>query len=127
VQIVSGLSMKIAAQNCRSQIYAIIIEKVVEDGVGMHIPPEITKLSDNFVDIILDKLSKVLLPRRIVAHEIDLDQGIQPPTRDSVPYRLFGLELEELNRQLTELINTGFYSTFSMPLSSFKKRRTQRN
>jgi hypothetical protein len=99
VQLVSALSMKRATRWNGSQIYATVVGEVQEDGVGMPVPPELTDLLGNFADIIPDELPKVLPPRHIVDHRIELEPGLQPPTR--APYRLSGPELEELKQQLT--------------------------
>jgi hypothetical protein len=64
--------------------------------VGTPVPPELTDLLGDFVDIMSDELLKFLPLRCTVDHHIELEPGLQPPTR--APYRLSEPELEELKR-----------------------------
>jgi len=64
--------------------------------VGRLVPLELTELLGDFADIMSGKLSNVLPPRCIIDHHIELEPGLHPLTR--APYRLSGLELEELKR-----------------------------
>ncbi|XP_074339849.1 uncharacterized protein LOC141677709 [Apium graveolens] len=64
-----------------------IIKEVLDENQYM-MPPE---------------LSKKLPPRREVDHKIDLEQGAKPPAM--APYRMAPLELEELRKQLTTLLD----------------------
>jgi hypothetical protein len=58
--LVSALSMKRETGQNGSQIYAAIVGKVQEDGVGMSVPPELTDLLGDFVDRMLDEFPKVI-------------------------------------------------------------------
>jgi hypothetical protein len=85
-------------------------------------------LLDKFEDKMLDEFPKMLPPRCTIDHQIELESGLQPPAR--APYQLSGPELEELKRQLMELIDAGFIRPSRSPYgapSSFKRRRTQQN
>jgi len=52
------------------------------------------------------ELPKRLPPSREVDHEIELEHGAKPPAMG--PYRMAPPELEELRRQLKELLDAGF-------------------
>ena len=103
-----ALSMKRETRWNGSHMYATIVGEVQEDGVGMPIPPKLNDLLGNFADKMPEEFSKVLPPRCIVDHCIELEHGLQPPARD--PFQLSRPELEELKQQLTELIDVGFIS-----------------
>ncbi|XP_034704180.1 uncharacterized protein LOC117928400 [Vitis riparia] len=64
-----------------------------------------------------------LSPRREKDHKIELEPGAQPPTMR--PYRMALLELEELKRQLKELLDAGFIQPSKAPYGTpvlFKKK-----
>jgi hypothetical protein len=46
----------------------------------MLVPPELTDLLGDFVDIILDELPKILPPRHTIDHRIELKPRLQPLT-----------------------------------------------
>lgn len=52
-----------------------------------------------------ENMPKSLPPRRVVDHRIELEPGARPVAK--APYQLSGLELGELKKQLTELLNDG--------------------
>jgi len=60
----------------------------------------------DYSDILVMTLPKELPPSRSVDHAIDLIPGQSPPSR--APYRLAPIELEELKRLLSELLESGF-------------------
>jgi hypothetical protein len=62
----------------------------------MPIPSKLTNLLDDFADIMLDKFPKVFPPICTIDHRVVIELGLHPPTR--APYRLSGLELDELKR-----------------------------
>lgn len=59
------------------------------------------------------KLPKRLPPRREVDHRIELEPGAKPPAM--APYRMDPPELEELRRQLRELLDAGFFQPSKAP------------
>ena len=58
-------------------------------------------------------LPKRLSPKREVDHKIELVLGATPPA--AVPYRLAPPELEELRKQLKELIEAGYIQPSKAP------------
>lgn len=53
----------------------------------------------------LESFRKISL-RREIDHEIELKQGVKPPAL--VPYRMMLPKLEELQKQLKDLLNVGY-------------------
>ena len=69
-------------------------------------PKEIEGVLDEFKDVMSPKLPKRLPPRRKEDHKIELEPGAKPSAMG--PYRMASQDLEELRRQLKELLDTGF-------------------
>ena len=61
---------------------------------------------DEFKDVMPTELPKRLPPRREVDHAIELEMGGKSPAFP--PYRMAPSELEELRRQLKELLNVSY-------------------
>ncbi|KAL9259804.1 RNA-directed DNA polymerase-like protein [Drosera capensis] len=59
------------------------------------------------------ELLKKLPPRREVDHKIELEPGTRPPAK--APYRMASTELEELRKQLKELLDAGFIQPSKAP------------
>ncbi|RVW62238.1 Transposon Ty3-G Gag-Pol polyprotein [Vitis vinifera] len=59
------------------------------------------------------ELPKRLPPRKRKIHKIELEPGAKPPAMG--PYRMAPPELEELRRQLKELLDTGFIQPSKAP------------
>ncbi|KZV38061.1 hypothetical protein F511_44529 [Dorcoceras hygrometricum] len=68
-------------------------------------PTCIKAVLDESQDVMPAKLPRNLPPRREVDHMIELEPGAKPPSM--APYRMAPPELEELRKQLTELLDTG--------------------
>ncbi|KAI3453949.1 hypothetical protein Pfo_010612 [Paulownia fortunei] len=69
------------------------------------LPPIIQNVLEENKDVMPNELPKKLPPRREVDHKIELESGTKPPAM--APYRMAPPKLEELRRQLTELLDTG--------------------
>ena len=76
------------------------------DPIGDSMPMEVKKVLDEFKDVMPPELLKKLSPRREEDHKIELEPGAKPPAMG--PYRMAPPELEELRRQLKELLDAGF-------------------
>ena len=85
---------------------------------------EARSLLKEFEDVFPDELPHSLPPRRNVDHQIELESGHQPPSRS--PYRMSSVELEELKKQLDELLAKGHIqpsqSPFGAPVLFVKKK-----
>ncbi|RVW63082.1 Transposon Ty3-I Gag-Pol polyprotein [Vitis vinifera] len=76
-------------------------------------PKEIKGVLDEFKDMMPPELPKRLPPRREEDHKIELESGAKPPAMG--PYRMAQPELEELRRQLKELLDAGFIQPSKAP------------
>lgn len=93
-------------------------DKVVE------IPDEVAGVLREFKDVMPPELPKHLPPRRAIDHQIDLIPGVKPPAK--APYRMSPLELQELRKQLTELLDAGYIQPSKAPYGApvlFQKKQ----
>ena len=95
--------------------------EVEKSSVSLHIQ----KVLDQFADVFPAELPEGLPPKRVgVDHKIELVPGSLPPFRQ--PYRMSPGELDELKKQLDELISKGFIrpskSSFGAPVLFVKKK-----
>ena len=77
------------------------------------IPPELGQVLTEFKDVMPAELPKILPPKREIDHKIDLVPNVEPPAR--APYRMAPPELEELRRQLNELLEAGYIRPSKAP------------
>ncbi|XP_070023194.1 uncharacterized protein [Nicotiana sylvestris] len=82
------------------------------------VPPCIEKLLEKNKDVMPEELPKHLPPRREVNHKIELEPGSKPPA--FAPYRMALPQLEELKKQLKELLDAGHIRPLKAP---FERRR----
>ncbi len=80
---------------------------------GEEIPAPIEGVLTEFGDVMPPELPKQLPPKREIDHRIDLVHGARPPAQ--APYRMAPPELQELRRQLTELVDSGFIRPSKSP------------
>ncbi|XP_049391610.1 uncharacterized protein LOC125856067 [Solanum stenotomum] len=80
-------------------------------------------LADNR-DVMPEELPQRLPPRREVDHQFELIPGAKPPAM--TPYRMAPLELEELRKQLKELLDAGHVRPSKAPFGApvlFQKKK----
>lgn len=82
---------------------ATLKEEVAAKDEEVH--PFIVQVLEENQDVMPTELPNKLPPRREVDHEIELEQGAKPPAMAA--YRMAPPELEELRKQLKELLDTG--------------------
>ncbi|KAM2774407.1 hypothetical protein COP1_019303 [Malus domestica] len=70
------------------------------------LPKQVEDVLVEFADVMPKELPKKLPPRREVDHAIELEPGAKPPSKS--PYRMSPPELEELRKQLNELLDAGY-------------------
>ena len=93
--------------------YLATLKEKRDDGSGKPIPKEIKGVLDVFKDVMSPELPKRLPLRREKDHKIELDPGAKPSVMG--PYRMAPPELEELQRQLKELLDAGFIQPSKAP------------
>ena len=86
------------------------------DHMGNYMPMEVKKVLDEFKEVMPPELPKKLPPRREEDHKIELESGAKPPAMG--PFRMAPPELEELRRQLKELLDAGFIQPSKAPYSA---------
>ncbi|XP_070001952.1 uncharacterized protein [Nicotiana sylvestris] len=80
------------------------------------VSPCIENFLEENKDVMPEELPKHLPPRREVDHKIELEPGAKPPT--FAPYRMAPPELEELKKQLKELLDAGHIRPSKAPFSA---------
>ena len=93
--------------------YLAALKEDPVDPTGDPMPIEVKKVLDEFKDVMPSELPKKLPPRREEDHKIELGQGAKCLAMG--PYRMAPLELEELRRQLKELLDVGFVQPSKAP------------
>lgn len=101
---------------------AALIE--IKPDVQVEVPDEVAGLLKEFKDVMPPELPKTLPPRRATDHQIELHPGAKPPAK--APYRMSPLELAELRKQLTELLDAGLVRPSKAPYGApvlFQKKQ----
>ena len=93
--------------------YLVALKDDMVDSMGDLIPMEVQKVLNEFKDVMPSELPKKLPPRREEDHKIELESGAKPPAMG--PYRMAPPELEELRRQLKELLEARFIQPSKAP------------
>ena len=106
MQIKKGLKRK-------EVTYLTTLKEERDDGSEEPMPKEIEGVLDEFKDVMPPELPKRLPPRREEDHKIELEPGAKPPAMG--PYRMAPPELEELRRQLKELLDARFIQPSKAP------------
>lgn len=102
-KLVSALQIRDSARKGAVTYLATLIEN---ENVGeAPVPKAITDLFTEFSDVMPPQLPRALPPRRAIDHQIELVPGARPPAK--APYRMAPVELEELLKQLEELLEAG--------------------
>ncbi|XP_039018028.1 uncharacterized protein LOC120149241 [Hibiscus syriacus] len=77
------------------------------------VPREVGQVLAEFKDVMPAELPKKLPPKREVDHKIELVENAKPPAR--APYRIAPPELEEMRRQLKDLLDAGYIRPSKSP------------
>ena len=108
------LAMQVKKGLKRKEVtYLATLKEENDKKSGEPMPKEIERVLDEFKDVMLPELPKRLPPRREEDHKIELEPGAKPFAMG--PYRMAPPELEELRRQLKELLDTGFIQPSKAP------------
>ena len=103
--IVSSLQFSRMIRHPDSKYGVLFISSVdatKESSSSEVIDPEVQSLLNKYSDVFPDDLPAGLPPEREVDHKIEIIPGSEPPVRS--PYRMSIPELDELKKQLNELI-----------------------
>ena len=125
VEVISALQLKREVQH-GEELYLAIVRPSAEhvDDTKVIQSGDASIIVNEFKDVFPDDLPSGPPPRRDVDHRIELEPGQQPPSRPT--YRMSQPELDELNRQLTELMSKGHIqeskSPYGAPVLFVKKK-----
>ncbi|KAI9191328.1 hypothetical protein LWI28_007018 [Acer negundo] len=87
-------------------------------------PAKVQAVLNEYKDIMSKELPKKLPPRREMDHQIELEPGAKPPTM--TPYHMAPPELEELRKQLQDLLDSGYIWPSKAPYNApilFQKKK----
>ena len=125
-ELVSAVGIKHAMHAADTAYLVFVSDKSVagEGAATQSIDPRIRSLLDEFKDVFPEDLPEGLPPKRDVDHRIELVPGSTPPTRPT--YRMSPPELDELKKQVADLLAKGFIqpskSPFGAPVLFVKKK-----
>uniref|UniRef100_A0A1U7VVG0 Uncharacterized protein LOC104217768 n=1 Tax=Nicotiana sylvestris TaxID=4096 RepID=A0A1U7VVG0_NICSY len=100
------------------------VTEINEVKVDETLPPCVQQVLDENKDVMPEELPKCLPLRREVDHQIELIPGAKPPAMG--PYRMAPPELEELRKQLKELLEAGHVRPSKAPFGApvfFQKKQ----
>eukprot|EP00257_Ricinus_communis_P017580 XP_015576051.1 uncharacterized protein K02A2.6-like [Ricinus communis] len=109
---ISAMQLSKGVKKAQPTFLATLKEEVETQSQG-EVPREIMGVLEEFKDVMPAELPKKLPPKREVDHKIELVEGASPPA--AVPYRMAPPELEELRRQLKELLDAGYIKPSKAP------------
>lgn len=117
MQIVKGFKREEAT-------FLAAVTEINEVKVDETLPPCVQQVLDENKDVMPEELPKCLPLRREVDHQIELIPGAKPPAMG--PYRMTPPELEELRKQLKELLEAGHVRPSKAPFGApvlFQKKQ----
>nr|GEV84874.1 hypothetical protein [Tanacetum cinerariifolium] len=104
--------------NKSEHCYLAVTRLETDEGLSkVEVPKVIKRVLDEFKDVMPKELPKKLPPKREVDHTIELESGSKPPGK--APYQMPPPELEELRKQLKELIDAGYIRPSKAPYDLF--------
>lgn len=114
--LISATQLKRLVRKGRQVLLAVVKvvevpEQVAADGTTL--PKSIQVVLEEFADVFPEELPHGLPPKREVVHEIELLPGSEPVSKPM--YKLSFAELDELKKQLTELIEKGLIQPSKSP------------
>ncbi|GMH11315.1 hypothetical protein Nepgr_013156 [Nepenthes gracilis] len=95
------------------EIYLGTLKKDLERPNTLEVPRDNSGVLIEFREVMPQELPKQHPPRREIDHLIELEPGAKPPVVG--PHHMASLELEELRRQLKELLDVGFIQPSKTP------------
>jgi hypothetical protein len=126
LNLISTMEMKRESRRRENEVYLCLIQPATGKGdeakeKKLDAPAWVM---EQYGDVFPPELPKELPPHRNVDHKIELIPGATPPSRPV--YRMSPVELDELKKQLTELLEHGFIrpskSPYGAPVLFVKKK-----
>ena len=124
VEALSAVQLRRQLQPHDEMFLIHLTPKDAERGAVELPSPDEIKILHDYGDVFPERLPRRLPPRRNVDHEIELEPGHAPPSRPT--YRLSPPEMDELKKQLEELLAQGFIrpsvSPYGAPILFVRKK-----
>ncbi|XP_043717547.1 uncharacterized protein LOC122665462 [Telopea speciosissima] len=111
-KLLSAMQLEKGVKKGEDTYLAALLEEK-ENSPTEVLPKPVEKVLEEFKDVMPPELPKRLPPRREVDHAIELEPGAKPPAM--APYRMSPPELEELRKQLKDLLDAGFVRPSKAP------------
>jgi hypothetical protein len=125
MEVVSALQIKREVQK-QEQLYLALITPAVDNSSDSKpsISDDARAIINEYKDVFPNDLPSGLPPKRDIDHRIDLVPGQAPPSRPT--YRMSQPEMDELKKQLTDLMDKGYVqeskSPYGAPVLFVKKK-----
>src|SRR6202158_5841600 len=125
VELVSALQFKREVQH-GEELYLALVQSPAEHSNDSKaaINRDASTIINEFKEVFPEELPSGLPPSRDIDHRIELVPGQQPPSRPT--YRMSQPEMDELKKQLTELMDKGYIqeskSPYGAPVLFVKKK-----
>src|SRR6202048_1493023 len=125
VEMISALQAK-RDMTKGEQMYLALVKVVEQDNAAtkVTVDPDTEKIISEFKNVFPDDLPSGLPPKREIDHRIELEPGQNPPSRPT--YRMSQPEMDELKKQLSELMDKGYVqeskSPYGAPVLFVKKK-----
>uniref|UniRef100_A0A803QPS3 Reverse transcriptase domain-containing protein n=1 Tax=Cannabis sativa TaxID=3483 RepID=A0A803QPS3_CANSA len=112
VELVTATQFRNSIRKKGNQSYvAALVE--IKPAQMVEVPDPFAELLREFANTMPDELPKELPPKRAIDHRIELEPGAVLPAK--APYKMGPRELEELRRQLNEMVDSGFIQPSKAP------------
>jgi len=105
---------QLAAVNNSAELFAVCTTTLPENDNIMN--KEGKLLIKEFADVFPAELPNELPPKRTIDHAIDVLPGSEPPSRPT--YRMSFVEMDELKKQLNDLLAKGFIKPSTSPFGA---------
>jgi Reverse transcriptase (RNA-dependent DNA polymerase)/RNase H-like domain found in reverse transcriptase/Retroviral aspartyl protease len=123
VEMVSALQFKREVAK-GEQVYLVVIQVPDSGDDKASINSDASNIISEYKDVFPDELLNSLPPVRGIDHRIELEPGQTPPTKPT--YRMSQPEMDELKKQLVELLDKGYVreskSPYGAPVLFVKKK-----
>jgi hypothetical protein len=108
---------QLARAPATEELFAICTTNLESEAIKNEVViPEEQAIIKEFADVFPESLPNQLPPPRKIDHAIELVPGTEPPSRPT--YRLSFVEMNELKKQLADLLNKGFIRPSISPFGS---------
>ncbi|XP_039038705.1 uncharacterized protein LOC120176331 [Hibiscus syriacus] len=110
-KVLSAIQFSKAVRKEEPSFLAVLVCE--EPTTTKKVPDVVSHVLAEFQDVMPVELPKKLPPKREVDHKIELVPNVEPPAR--APYRMAPPELEEMRRQLKDLLDAGYIRPSKSP------------